>query len=207
MAVHDNKAYLFRGRPALDYFDLVNERWGQLQTSFNHANGRPAPWPHQAQSLSDFAMHIVRGRMYVFGGTPHESKLGCNYFAVLDLVTRRWEHLSGTVSPPVPDDSCPGPRKYTASWVDAQSERIYVLQGMADRAASKMFHQPHAAQDSHAYDDYWSWGISERKWRRERLVGNPPCPRTEMACTFIRAGCLLLLFVYRTGFSHIRTIN
>ncbi|KAI0947633.1 hypothetical protein AcW1_009340 [Taiwanofungus camphoratus] len=114
MAVHDNKAYLFRGRPALDYFDLVNERWDQLQTSFNHANGRPAPWPHQDQSLSDFAMHIVRGRMYVFGGTPHESKLGCNYFAVLDLVTRRWEHLSGTVSHPVPDDSCPGPRKYTA---------------------------------------------------------------------------------------------
>ncbi|RDB24340.1 hypothetical protein Hypma_008408 [Hypsizygus marmoreus] len=30
----------------------------------------------------------------------------------------------------------------------------------------------------------WSWDIQAEKWRRERLAGNPPCPRTEIACTY-----------------------
>lgn len=186
MAVHESKAYAFNGTRVLDCFDLITERWGQLRTTFTDRSGKPLPWLFQDNDLTDYSMHIVKGRMYVFGGTNRTSKMGCNIFASLNLTTRKWEHLSGVSGLPVAGYDCPGARKYLGSWVDAEETRIYIIEGMADRAASKMFHQPHAAAESHGYDDCWSWGIQERKWRRERLVGNTPCPRTEMACTFVR---------------------
>ncbi|THG96699.1 hypothetical protein EW026_g5175 [Hermanssonia centrifuga] len=35
-----------------------------------------------------------------------------------------------------------------------------------------------------AYDDMWSWDLKAEKWQRQRIVGNPPCPRTEGGCTY-----------------------
>ncbi|TFY55717.1 hypothetical protein EVJ58_g8073 [Rhodofomes roseus] len=184
LAIHNGKAYCFRGAPRVDYFDLHTERWGTVLTSWVDRSGKPGPWPIADDELSDYAMHVVDGRMYVFGGAAHKAKMGCNLFAVLDLGTRKWQRLSGVAKIPEANPDEPGPRKYVASWVDGKNESIYLLQGMADRAASEMFHQAHAACDSHGYDDFWSWNIRERKWRREKMVGNVPCPRTEMACTY-----------------------
>lgn len=184
MAVHETTAYVFNGTSVLTTFDLITETWGQLRTGFVDSSGNPGPWPLADKNLSDYSMQIVRGRLYVFGGSTKNCKMGCNFFAVLNLATRVWEHLSGAPGLPAADYDCPGPRKYLGSWVDEKDERIYVLQGMADLAASKMFNQPHAADHSYGYDDLWSWDIKGRRWRRERLVGNAPCPRTEMACTF-----------------------
>lgn len=185
LAVHNNKAYCFRGAPRLDYFDLTTERWRTMLTSWVDQSGRPMSWPIPDDELSDYAMHVADGRMYVFGGSAKDAKMGCNLLAVLDLSTKKWQHLSGIADMPDANPDEPGPRKYVASWVDKTNENIYLLQGMADRAASEMFHQAHAAHDSHGYDDFWSWNIKERKWRREKMGGNVPCPRTEMACTYV----------------------
>lgn len=186
LVVHGNKAYSFNGKPHVLVFDLVTERWGRMQTSWVDHSGKPAPWPQEIDGLSDYAMHVANGKIYVFGGTVDKAKMGCNFLAVLDLATKTWRHLSGFARIPPADYDTPGPRKYVASWVDGKGEKIYLLQGMADRAASEMLHQAHAARDSHGYDDFWSWDIKARKWRRERMVGNTPCPRTEMACTYVR---------------------
>ncbi|KZT69127.1 hypothetical protein DAEQUDRAFT_670092, partial [Daedalea quercina L-15889] len=184
LAVHENKAYSWRGKPNVDYFDLVNERRGRMQTTWVDRAGNPVPWPLEDDGLCDYAMHIVQGQLYVFCGTTDKARMGCSIFAVLDLATKKWQHLTGVaVIPPAGYDE-PGPRKYVASWVDGKEENIYVLQGMADRAASEMFHQAHASPESHGYDDFWSWNIKDCKWRREKMVGNTPCPRTEMACTY-----------------------
>jgi hypothetical protein len=41
-----------------------------------------------------------------------------------------------------------------------------------------------AIGDDFNYDDAWSWNIPKGEWRREKLGGNPPCPRQEMAYTY-----------------------
>ncbi|KAL6306427.1 hypothetical protein BKA93DRAFT_816487 [Sparassis latifolia] len=166
MAVHGNKAYAFTGRATIE----------QIRTTFVGANGHSAPWPYAENDVDECAVHIVRGRI--------SCMLGINCFMVLDLATKRWEKLSGTTGEPIADSTCPGPRKRLASWVDARGEKIYFMYGMADRAASQMFHQPHPAQASHGYDDLWSWDIQQGKWYRERLVGNTPCPRAELSHAF-----------------------
>lgn len=184
MSVHADKAYLFMGHPKIDFFDLKTGQWGFIKTEFKRDDGRagPGPWPYPNNSLSDYAMQMVDGRMYVFGGSHAEASLGTNLFVVLDLATRKWTRLSGTVLP-TPDYSCPGPRKWPASWVT--DYRIYIMYGCADRQGAKMQNQPYAADDAFGYSDFWSWGIKEQKWRREIISGNPPCPRAETACTYV----------------------
>ncbi|KDQ52948.1 hypothetical protein JAAARDRAFT_137729 [Jaapia argillacea MUCL 33604] len=66
MAVHEDRAYLFTGRPVLDYFDLVAETWGQ--TRLFYKRDQEGSWPYKTMYLSDCAMVIVKGKIYVFGG-------------------------------------------------------------------------------------------------------------------------------------------
>jgi hypothetical protein len=184
MSVHADKAYLFAGRPQVDFFDLKTRQWGFIRTEFKRDDGRagPGPWPYPENNLSEYAMQMIDGRMYVFGGSHPQASLGTNLFVVLDLATRKWTRLSGTVLP-TPDYSCPGPRKWPASWV--VGNRIYILYGVADRQRAQIENQPHAASDAFGYSDFWSWSLMEQKWRREIISGNPPCPRAEMACTYV----------------------
>jgi hypothetical protein len=35
MVVHNSKAYLFTGRPQLNFFDLVTKKWGSVMTKLN----------------------------------------------------------------------------------------------------------------------------------------------------------------------------
>ncbi|KAH9939536.1 hypothetical protein B0H21DRAFT_756421 [Amylocystis lapponica] len=184
MVVHEDKAYLFCGQPTLDYFDLVTERWGELRTVLVGADGKRTPWPYARYQATDYTMQLVRGQLYVFAGAVKECMLGCNLLMVLDLQTRTWTWLAGSLGEPKADYTCPGPRMSLASWVDARQDRVYVLYGMADRLAAMIHHQPHSSQDSHTQDDCWSWGIRERAWRRERMVGNAPCPRAEFPCAY-----------------------
>lgn len=179
MAVHQDKAYLFTGRPQVDYFDLINERWGSVSTTFSSS------WPYPKKQLFDYSMQLVDGCLYVFGGTHDGSNLGCNLFMKLDLKTLKWKALTGSAKP-VADASCPGPRRHAMSWVDGEAERIYVGHGDADRMAAQAYGEhPHGADDGYVYEDLWSWGIADGKWRRERMAGNVPSARSEMACTYV----------------------
>jgi len=103
----------------------------------------------------------------------------------LDLETLQWQLLSGT-SQPTADYSCPGPRRQHISWVDKKQNRIYIMYGVADRAGAKVSKEPHGASDPYVFEEMWSWGIETNKWRRERIIGNPPSPRSEMANVYVR---------------------
>ena len=177
MVVRGTKAYLFTGRPQLDFFDLITEKWGYVMTKMK--SGR---WPYEGNSLIDYTMQLADGKLFVFGGSHLGSWVGCNVLMALDLDTHDWQHLSGT-SKPQADYSCPGPRIYSASWV--VDDRLYIMYGMANRQAAQLHHQLHGADMDYPYDDMWSWSIPQKKWRNERMLGNPPCPRCESACVYV----------------------
>ena len=64
MVAHNSKAYLFNGRPKLDVFDLVNETWGSVKTKMKAGERE---WPYDGNQLTDYAMHAIGGKLYVFG--------------------------------------------------------------------------------------------------------------------------------------------
>ncbi|KAI9062026.1 galactose oxidase [Trametes sanguinea] len=184
MVVVDKKAYLFRGFSTVDFFDLESERWGSMQTRFVDASGKTEKWPY-SKGLTDYVMHAIDGKIYIFGGR-YKRYIGSNLFAVLDVATRTWRHLSGTPdsAPMRPTYDEPGVRKNLASWVDEKGEKLYIMYGMADRQAAQMFNQECASSEGFAYDDCWSWDIKEERWQRERVSGNYPCPRAEMSVCY-----------------------
>lgn len=131
-------------------------------------------------------MQMIGGKMYVFGGVHRAAVVGCNLLMALDMETRQWEQLSGTVQP-VANFDCPGPRRFAASWVDDAQGNLMIMFGEADRQGARIGGQPHAGYHGYSYDDLWSWNVHDRKWRRERILGNAPCPRSEMSYTWVNA--------------------
>ncbi|KAJ7114948.1 hypothetical protein C8R44DRAFT_710014 [Mycena epipterygia] len=190
MLVHHDTAILFTGRPAVDVFDLKAEKWTSFLTTYVptaadiHA-GVVGGWPYPGNVLSDATMQILDEKLYVFGGSHRTTRMGCNLFMELDLSTRIWRRLSGTVRVTEHADySCPGPRKSASSWVNLDKTRIFLLFGTFDREAAHFHNEIHGSTESFGYDDFWSWSVTDEIWRRERMSGNPPCARTEMACAY-----------------------
>ncbi|TEB27443.1 hypothetical protein FA13DRAFT_1816373 [Coprinellus micaceus] len=196
MVVHreEKRAYLITGSPRVDYFDLVTERWGHIMTSFQATEedkrcGVTGNWPFRGNDLQDAVVVINKGKIYTFGGLHWETYIGCNLFTELDLSTKKWRRLSGHVmSPPEADYAIPGPKASACGWVGPCKDRIYVFLGCAvrDGPLNKKGRKPelHQAEMAYPYRDFWSYSISEDKWRRERISGNPPLSRTERGCTF-----------------------
>ncbi|KAJ7267868.1 hypothetical protein C8J57DRAFT_352325 [Mycena rebaudengoi] len=190
IVVHNDTAILFNGRPSVDVFDLKTEKWGIMETTYSataadFAAGVTRGWPYPVWSCMDAAMQIVGDTLYVFGGSHGETRMGCNLLMALDLKTRVWRRLTGTVRVTEHGDySCPGPRKCAASWVSPDKARIYILFGNCDRDAAYIHNDLHASDTAFAHTDFWSWGVKEQAWRQERMAGNPPCARTEMACAY-----------------------
>jgi hypothetical protein len=133
-AVHEDKAYVFTGRPRVDFFDMITGQWGSIMTSFTRKDRKPGAgsWLYPGNDITDFTVQIVKGKLYVFGGRHLNAAIGSNLLVVLDFATRQWTRLSGTVEPRQ-DYSCPGPRKWPASWVNKEGDRLYILFGVADR--------------------------------------------------------------------------
>ncbi|KAL0961429.1 hypothetical protein HGRIS_006375 [Hohenbuehelia grisea] len=187
---YNDKAYLFTGRPNVDVFDLVTQQWSSFRTSYTPTSndrrhgGIEGRWMYPGSQLTDSTQQIVDGKLYVFGGTHGTTNIGCNLFMVLDLQTRQWTRLSGTPMALKPDLSSPGPRKTPSSWVDATNNKIYVFSGECARNGAHLQNEPHGADDGYAFADLWCWYIKEGHWKRERMVGNIPCPRSEVAFTW-----------------------
>ncbi|KAG6907486.1 hypothetical protein DXG01_008776 [Tephrocybe rancida] len=185
--VYGNKALLFNGRKQMDYFDLVQERWGTITTTYtptpeDKRAGVVQNWPWPGHRLLGAAHQVIDDKLFIFGGTHNATNIGCNLFMELDLKTNVWRRLSGYVTPPPEHDySCPGPRTAPGSWV--RKGRFYLLFGHCARDAPSL-QNGHGSTESYAFEDMWSWDIKQEKWRRERFAGNPPCPRTELACTY-----------------------
>ncbi|KAI0765894.1 hypothetical protein BD413DRAFT_606060 [Trametes elegans] len=171
MAVHENKAYLFRGSSTIDYFDFDKERWGHIQTQFVNRRGKRKSWPYTG-NLTDYVTHIVRKKLYVFEG-KYKRPIGCDFFAALDLGTKTWRHLSAT------HDSEPLLPQY-----DTPRDKIPVMCGMVDRQAAVIFEKEFASTEGFVHADCWSWDIAGARWQRERVAGNVPCPRAEVSVCY-----------------------
>ncbi|KAF8965646.1 hypothetical protein BDZ97DRAFT_1811635 [Flammula alnicola] len=184
------RVYLFTGRPALDFFDLTTKTWGSFTTKFVHSGTSDTRagiknWPYPKNQLTDSTQQIVNEKLYVFGGTHGSTSIGCNLFLVLDLKTKEWRRLSGTVMPTKDSDvTVPGPRKTPNGWVDNAKDKFYLLGGECDRMGAALSGEMHGGDCGHPFDDFWSWDLTAEKWTRERLVGNVPAPRSETACIY-----------------------
>ncbi|KAJ7032600.1 hypothetical protein C8F04DRAFT_1107341 [Mycena alexandri] len=190
MLVHNDTAILFTGGPTVDVLDLVTETWTSFRTTYTPTAadiqaGVKDGWPYPRELCNDATIQIAHNKMYVFGGDHGTTSVVCNLFMELDLTTRKWRRLTGYVRAPQHGDySCPGPRKSVSGWVSTDKKRIFLLFGQADRQGASLKNEAHGAESAFGYEDMWSWGIAEERWRRERMSGNPPCARTEMACTY-----------------------
>ncbi|KAG2012223.1 hypothetical protein CC2G_012258 [Coprinopsis cinerea AmutBmut pab1-1] len=192
---HAKRAYLFNGLINVDYFDLTTEKWGRISCSYTPtkadiAAGVNLGWPYPGRQTFDFTAQIVfwndvAVKILVFGGTHEFTNMGCNIFMELDLLTKKWKRLSGTVVPSKDGDhSCPDPRKYGGSWVDRDQRKFYLLYGNFDRHLFDSEKEHHRSGKAHTCTDYWSRDIEKEKWSRERIRGNFPCPRTEFGVTY-----------------------
>ncbi|KAH9936009.1 hypothetical protein B0H21DRAFT_758865 [Amylocystis lapponica] len=187
MVVHNDKAYCLDAMPTLDYFDLASENWVRLRTPVVGPDGRLAPWPYRGCLTPEYAMEVVNGQLFIFAGALSPNRmLGTDLLFVLDFRTMRMTQLAGTTGEPQADYRHPGPRMNIGSWVDARQDKLHFMGGMADRIAAlgDGVSDPPPSEKPHAYDDIWSWDIRARGWRREKMLGNVPCPRAEHACTY-----------------------
>ncbi|KAI0781900.1 hypothetical protein C8Q75DRAFT_812132 [Abortiporus biennis] len=158
MVVHKDRAYLFNGVQYLYYFDLILEEWKTVDTKWTG----PGRWPYPKVSLVYPGLAVCHDKLYIFGGMHDHVTVGCNLWIVLDLITFEWRKLGGHAGPTlVPELSMPRPRKHPMIWVE-----------------------DYAADISYTYDDMWSWDVYHVKWQRERMRGNTPCPRSEVAWTY-----------------------
>lgn len=196
LKVYKDKAYVFTGRPEVDFFDLSTQTWGSITTTYKRtqadiAEGVPH-WPYPLYHSRGSTQEVVGSKLYVFGGKHGLSPIGSNLFMELDFETRKWCRLSGTVLPKA-DFLSPNLRTTASSWVDRDQERIYIIFGESDRSAAKE-KDPNYAEHGFANEDFWSWDIKNKKWRMERLSGNAPCPRSEAACVYV--SCLLSIIIH-----------
>ncbi|KAF7368557.1 hypothetical protein MVEN_00179000 [Mycena venus] len=189
MLIHNDTALLFTGRPTIDVFDLKTEKWSSLKTTYAPTSadidaGVVDGWPWPNKMSCDATIVVADDKIYVFDGAHGRSIMGCNLFMELDLTTGTWRRLSGYVrAPQIADYSCPSPRKTAAGWASPDGRRIFLLFGHFDREAT--FHNElHSAGEAFGHEDFWSWGVQEQRWRRERISGNPPCARTELAFAY-----------------------
>ncbi|KII88508.1 hypothetical protein PLICRDRAFT_161680 [Plicaturopsis crispa FD-325 SS-3] len=176
LKVYKDTAWMFQGEKTVWAFDLVREQWKKVETSFS------GKWPY-FHPLSEHCVEIFEDVMYVFGGDDSRTDLGVNIFMALDLKTLKWTHLGGT-SHAVTTNDMPMLRRHASSWIVPEQKRLYIMYGNICRVAAQLKGKPHGNEEDYNHEDLWSYSISEKKWRRERLRGSFPSPRTEMASVY-----------------------
>ncbi|KAJ7834346.1 hypothetical protein B0H14DRAFT_3871395 [Mycena olivaceomarginata] len=176
MVLYNNVALLFTGRPTIDVSDLKTETWSSFHatytpTSADTATGVLHSWPYPGYKSFDSAMQIIGDKMYVFGGGHGSTLMGCNLFMELDLSTRKWRRLSGTVRVTEHGNySCPGPRKSPASWVSEDRTRIYILFGIFDREEAHRYSELHGETVPFGCSDFWSWSVKEENEKLQKTI-------------------------------------
>ena len=76
-------------------------------------------WPFPTESTNRInSTDCYRVKLYVFAGTHGKTHMELKLTLVLDLKTKEWRRLSGTVMAPKDADlTIPGPRKTSNGWV------------------------------------------------------------------------------------------
>ncbi|KAJ7110628.1 hypothetical protein C8R44DRAFT_883758 [Mycena epipterygia] len=177
----DGRLFVFTGlEPAIAFFETKRRKWQILKTKFV-ADTQMPKWPYPWRFL-EYTAQCVGDRLYIFSGNK---VVGTDVLMELNLRSAKWRRLSGSAVH-TPSASSPGPRGRCQSWVAKDASRIFFMFGQSDRPTWLHLQECHDAPPfySHVYDDLWSWDIKAEKWTRERLRGNVPSPRSEMACTY-----------------------
>ncbi|KAJ7624524.1 hypothetical protein FB45DRAFT_1086302 [Roridomyces roridus] len=173
----DGAAFVFVGVPMVAIFHLRRRKWAMLDADFI-PDAQTPEWPYSR--VRDYSAHCVGDKLYIFGGTCPGSAVGTDLFMELDITSKKWRRLGGSAVPK-PSAVSPGPRADCSSWVSKDQKQIFFLFGAADRNAAMQHGQVHGHLYSYGYGDLWSWDIGEERWTRERMIGNVPSPRGEMA--------------------------
>ncbi|KAH0608213.1 uncharacterized protein H6S33_002265 [Morchella sextelata] len=181
MKVWEDKAWLFFGSKTVWAFDLVEETWEKKTTVLK----KKKKWPYEKNDLSEYAMEVYKGKMYVFGGQDGRMQLGCNLFMALDLKDLTWELISGTSEPVATHDS-PMLRVHPEAWVIPKENKLFIMYGNANRMGESLGGREgtHGAECDYTYEDIWAFSFSTKTWTREKTRGNYPCPRTEFSCAY-----------------------
>ena len=159
-------------------FDLVQEQWKCVDTIWNSRES----WPYTGKIADDYCMEVYEDKLYIFSGRDSYSysSLGTNLHMCLDLKTLIWTKLGGTSDPRKLIKGMPLFRQGAGSWVIPEEKRMYVLYGYAARPKT----EEHKDRVDYQYTDLWSYHFTERSWKRERLRGNFPAPRSKMTCVY-----------------------
>lgn len=178
MKVQNDKAWLFFGSKTVWAFDLTKERWEKKDTTCKK-------WPYHRHELSEYAMEVYKGKLYIFGGQDGRMQLGCNLFMCLDLKTLSWELISGTSLATATHDS-PMLRVHPETWIVPEEDTLFVMYGNANRMGEGLGGRDgvHGAECDYTYEDIWAFNLNTKKWTREKSRGNYPCPRTEFSSAF-----------------------
>lgn len=183
LALHEDKAYLFLGRPSVHVLNLITETWSTIGTTTR----RGIPWTEvfPGNRFEGYACVAFGNSIYYFGGTDGSNRLGRNALVALDLATHQWDVLSGEVALNK-DPTLPGGREDLGMWIDRG--KLWIALGGASRLSEwlKSGDEGAGAPMDYSYQDLWSYDLSTKEWVEERSGGNPPWARTEVACTFNR---------------------
>jgi hypothetical protein len=160
---------MFSGAKQLWTFDLRTETWSEK--IIQRATGQHQMWPYPDNKVVEHSFEIFEGVMYVFGGNSGSSHLGTNVFLSIDLTTFKWTHISGTAEA-IMTTTEPPLRCFPTTWVVPSQRRFYVMYGHVSRVNAQNHGSPHGFEEDPVHDDLWSFSVDEKKWRRERILGN-----------------------------------
>ena len=190
MRVWKDQAWLFFGCKRMLKFDLHLEQWFLFDTEWDSAE----PWPYKKELAVEYCAEIFDGKLHIFGGwggsdsDTETISIGMNLHMCLDLRTLKWTKLGGTNDPQKHIPGMPTLRKACGSWVAPHEKKMYILHGIACRPESAI------GYFNHQYEDAWSYSFATQIWARERLRGNFPAARCNMACVYHPALDQVLVF-------------
>ncbi|KDR73274.1 hypothetical protein GALMADRAFT_72626 [Galerina marginata CBS 339.88] len=187
IAVWNDVAYYFYGSSTLYCFDLIKMEWAPFKTTFKQDDVVRGSWPYPSQELRESTMTCLGGRLYVFGGHGLDNTQGSDLFLELDIARRQWRRLSGSPRLSGASLDSPGPRVSALSWVVPELSKVFLAFGHVNRIATRVLAPSESERRggfNYPYDDLWSWDIRREQWTQERIRGNTPGPRSEMAAVY-----------------------
>ncbi|KAJ7802829.1 hypothetical protein B0H14DRAFT_3884360 [Mycena olivaceomarginata] len=164
---------VFLGWPAaIAVFDTTQCTWEMMKTTFVH-DAHMHTWPYHDWRVTEYTAQCVGDRLYIFGG----------------IHGRERDRHGPSNGAPHPQPQVAAPKRIRgpqALCVEPWAAGNAATAGWSDRPTTEHIQQAHYGPPfySHAYADLWSWNINAEQWRRERLCGNVPSSRSEMACTY-----------------------
>ena len=181
--VYNDYAWFFTGHKDVLRFNMNTETWDYV--SIKMSEGKKQKWPYKDKGLVNPSITLAGHHLYIFGGDIKFGKEGTDSFMVIDLDSLQWRFLGDSSlykNADYPGKYWPPPRCGAGCWFAPHEKRIYLLFGTSEQQDRYNNPAENPEYDPY-YSDLWSYSIKKETWERERVRGNPPCPREDMAIT------------------------